>query len=179
MVEDGVIVGRIFKVPIAPQDRPWMWARPQPPHPTRRPIRADARGRDGGVRKEAGQPVCLSLILFSWNKEWNISQPRASTIFILRAFSYPHRKRLLMWVGRQAFNQGKRPSWKLGRGRARSAAGVRSVECVNFRVAPFARAANSLLLLPPEDAPDFVEVGEAGIAVDHAMRRQRRVQLVG
>jgi hypothetical protein len=29
------------------------------------------------------------------------------------------------------------------------------------------------------NAPDFVEVGEAGIAVDHAMRRQRRVQLVG
>ena len=53
------------------------------------------------------QPACLSLILFSWNKEWNISQPRASAIFILRAFSYPHRKRLLMWVGRQAFNQGK------------------------------------------------------------------------
>jgi len=29
------------------------------------------------------------------------------------------------------------------------------------------------------DAPDFVEVGEAGIAVDDAMRRQPRVQLVG
>jgi hypothetical protein len=29
------------------------------------------------------------------------------------------------------------------------------------------------------DAPDFVEVGEAGIAVDDATRRQRRVQLVG
>jgi hypothetical protein len=29
------------------------------------------------------------------------------------------------------------------------------------------------------DAPDFVEVGEAGVAVGHAMRRQRRVQLVG
>jgi hypothetical protein len=29
------------------------------------------------------------------------------------------------------------------------------------------------------DAPDFVELGEAGIAVDHVMRRQRRVQLVG
>jgi hypothetical protein len=29
------------------------------------------------------------------------------------------------------------------------------------------------------DAPDFVEVGEAGIAVDDAMRHQRRVQLVG
>jgi hypothetical protein len=32
---------------------------------------------------------------------------------------------------------------------------------------------------PRGDAPDFVEVGEAGTAVDHAMRRQRRVQLVG
>ena len=29
------------------------------------------------------------------------------------------------------------------------------------------------------DAPDFVELGEAGIAMDDAMRRQRRVQLVG
>jgi hypothetical protein len=27
VLEDGVIVGRIFKVPIAPQDQPWMWAR--------------------------------------------------------------------------------------------------------------------------------------------------------
>jgi hypothetical protein len=26
---------------------------------------------------------------------------------------------------------------------------------------------------------DFVEVGEASIAVDHAMQRERRVQLVG
>ena len=32
---------------------------------------------------------------------------------------------------------------------------------------------------PFRDAPDFVEVGEAGIAVDDVMRRQRRVQLVG
>jgi hypothetical protein len=30
-----------------------------------------------------------------------------------------------------------------------------------------------------EDAPDFVEVGQAGIARDDAMRHQRRVQLVG
>ena len=29
------------------------------------------------------------------------------------------------------------------------------------------------------NAPHFVEVGEAGIAVDDATRRQRRVQLVG
>ena len=26
VLEDGVIVGRIFKVPIAPKDQPWMWA---------------------------------------------------------------------------------------------------------------------------------------------------------
>jgi hypothetical protein len=26
VLENGVIVGRIFKVPIAPEDRPWMWA---------------------------------------------------------------------------------------------------------------------------------------------------------
>jgi len=26
VLEDGVIVERIFKVPIAPQDQPWMWA---------------------------------------------------------------------------------------------------------------------------------------------------------
>jgi hypothetical protein len=26
VLDDGVIVGRIFKVPIAPQDRHWMWA---------------------------------------------------------------------------------------------------------------------------------------------------------
>jgi hypothetical protein len=29
------------------------------------------------------------------------------------------------------------------------------------------------------DAPDFVEVGEAGVAVSDAMRHQRCVQLVG
>jgi hypothetical protein len=26
VLRNGVIVGRIFLVPIAPQDRPWMWA---------------------------------------------------------------------------------------------------------------------------------------------------------
>jgi hypothetical protein len=26
VLENGVVVGRIFKVPIAPQDQPWMWA---------------------------------------------------------------------------------------------------------------------------------------------------------
>jgi hypothetical protein len=26
MLDDGIVVGRIFKVPVAPPDRPWMWA---------------------------------------------------------------------------------------------------------------------------------------------------------
>jgi hypothetical protein len=26
VLENGVVVGRIVKVPVAPQDRPWMWA---------------------------------------------------------------------------------------------------------------------------------------------------------
>jgi hypothetical protein len=26
VLEDGVVVGRIFQVPVAPADRPWMWA---------------------------------------------------------------------------------------------------------------------------------------------------------
>ena len=32
--------------------------------------------------------------------------------------------------------------------------------------------------IPAGDAPDFVEVGEVGIAVDDAMRHQRCLQLV-
>jgi hypothetical protein len=30
MLEDGVVVGRIFLSPGAPQERPWMWARGNP-----------------------------------------------------------------------------------------------------------------------------------------------------
>jgi hypothetical protein len=54
VLEDGVIVGRIFKVPIAPQDRPWMWASGHNGHVRRAAhgLRADAGGRDGGVRQE-------------------------------------------------------------------------------------------------------------------------------
>jgi hypothetical protein len=37
----------------------------------------------------------------------------------------------------------------------------------------------NLPVIQSGDAPDFVEVGEAGIAMHDAMRRQRRVQLVG
>ena len=41
----------------------------------------------------------------------------------------------------------------------------------SFRLSDYAK-----LAFGSGDAPDFVEVGEAGIAVDHAMRRQRAVQ---
>ena len=53
MLEDGVIVGRIFMLPIAPQDRPWMWASGHNGH-----IRRAARGYEPtreaaiGVRQE-------------------------------------------------------------------------------------------------------------------------------
>lgn len=30
LLEDSVIVGRIFKVPIVSQDQPWMWAAGRP-----------------------------------------------------------------------------------------------------------------------------------------------------
>jgi hypothetical protein len=38
------------------------------------------------------------------------------------------------------------------------------------------RTVYKVIVAALRDAPDFVEVGEAGIAVDHAMRRQLAVQ---
>ena len=35
VLENGVVIGRIFKVPIAPAERPWMWA----------------SGHDGNIRR--------------------------------------------------------------------------------------------------------------------------------
>ena len=62
VVENGVIVGRIFKVPIAPGDRPWMWASGHNGHIRRGPrIRADPRGCDGGVRQELAARVIATL----------------------------------------------------------------------------------------------------------------------
>ena len=37
VLEDGVIVGRIFKVPIAPADKPWMWMWASNDHEGRQP----------------------------------------------------------------------------------------------------------------------------------------------
>jgi hypothetical protein len=52
VLENGVVVGRIFKVPVAPPDRPWMWASGHSAATIKRSprLRAHARGRDGGVR---------------------------------------------------------------------------------------------------------------------------------
>jgi hypothetical protein len=53
VLENGVVVGRIFKVPVAPQDRPWMWTSGHNGEIRRGAwIRADARSRDVGVRRE-------------------------------------------------------------------------------------------------------------------------------
>jgi hypothetical protein len=59
VLEDGVIVGRIFKVPIAPQDQPWMWASGPQWGDTPRSLRlqADARGGNGSVREELAEGV--------------------------------------------------------------------------------------------------------------------------
>ena len=52
VLEDGVVVGRIFKMLVAPENRPWMWASGRNGDLRRATwLRADARGRDGGVRE--------------------------------------------------------------------------------------------------------------------------------
>jgi hypothetical protein len=65
VVEDGVIVGRIFKVPIAPEDRPWMWASGHNGYIRRAAhgYRGDARGGDGGVQEELAAGIICTEIL--------------------------------------------------------------------------------------------------------------------
>jgi hypothetical protein len=58
VLENGVIVGRIFKVPIAPQDRHWMWA----------------SGRNGHIRRAAHgyEPThegAMAAFAKSWRQE--------------------------------------------------------------------------------------------------------------
>jgi hypothetical protein len=57
VLEDGIVVGRIFKVPIAPPERPWMWASGDNGDISRADarLRADARGRHGRVRQELAE----------------------------------------------------------------------------------------------------------------------------
>jgi hypothetical protein len=59
VLEDGAVVGRIFRAPVAPSDREWMWASG---HSTDSVaggprLRSDARGGDGGVQVELGGVV--------------------------------------------------------------------------------------------------------------------------
>jgi hypothetical protein len=58
VVEDGVIVGRILKVPIAPQDRHWMWA----------------SGHNGEIRRathgyEATREAAMAAFAKSWRRQ--------------------------------------------------------------------------------------------------------------
>jgi hypothetical protein len=58
VVEEGVIVGRIFKVPIAPQDRPWMWR----------------SGHNGQIRRaahgyEPTREAAMAAFVKSWGRE--------------------------------------------------------------------------------------------------------------
>jgi hypothetical protein len=46
VLENDVVVGRIFLSPVAPDSRPWMWATGH-----NRQIRRAAHGSDGGVRQ--------------------------------------------------------------------------------------------------------------------------------
>jgi hypothetical protein len=55
VLEDGVIVGRIFKVPIAPPDRPWMWA----------------SGHNGDIRRAAhGYEPTREAAMAAFAKSW-------------------------------------------------------------------------------------------------------------
>jgi hypothetical protein len=58
VVEAGVIVGRIFKVPVAPQDRHWMWV----------------SGHNGDIRRaahgyEPTREAAMAAFAKSWRRE--------------------------------------------------------------------------------------------------------------
>jgi hypothetical protein len=58
VLEDGVVVGRIFLSPGAPQARPWMWASGHNGDIRRGVrLRADTRGGDGGIREKLAEGV--------------------------------------------------------------------------------------------------------------------------
>jgi hypothetical protein len=53
VLEDGVIVGRIFKVPIAPAERLWMWA----------------SGHNGDIRRGAHGFEPMAAFAKSWRRK--------------------------------------------------------------------------------------------------------------
>jgi hypothetical protein len=59
VLENGVGVGRIFTVPVAPQDRPWMWA----------------SGHNGEIRRAAhGYEPTREAAMAAFVKSWRRSQ---------------------------------------------------------------------------------------------------------
>jgi hypothetical protein len=58
VLADGKLVGRIFKVPIAPQDRTWMWA----------------SGHNGHIRRAAhGYEATREAAIAAFSKSWRRS----------------------------------------------------------------------------------------------------------
>jgi hypothetical protein len=63
VLENGVVVGRIFKVPIAPADRPWMWA----------------SGHNGEIRRAAhGYEPTREAAMAAFARAGGGSDPRAT-----------------------------------------------------------------------------------------------------
>jgi hypothetical protein len=81
-LEDGVVVGSIFKVPVAPRERPWVWASGHNGDPPQGGacLRADARGCDGGVRKELAALTEATA---------TIKNPTTGTITVYRRHNKP------------------------------------------------------------------------------------------
>jgi hypothetical protein len=63
VLADGAVVGRIMKVHAAPVGAPWMWTLAFGHHEDRTAarLRADARGRDGGVREKLAAGVVSKI----------------------------------------------------------------------------------------------------------------------
>jgi hypothetical protein len=58
VLEDGVVVGRIFKVPVAPADRPWMWV----------------SGHNGDLRRAAhGYEQTREAAMAAFAKSWQMT----------------------------------------------------------------------------------------------------------
>jgi hypothetical protein len=55
VLEGGAVIGRIFKVPVAPPDRPWMWA----------------SGHNGDIRRAArGYAATREAAMAAFAKSW-------------------------------------------------------------------------------------------------------------
>jgi hypothetical protein len=67
VLEDGIIVGRIFKVPIAPEDRPWMWASGH-----NRAMRRAAHGY------ELTRETAMQAFARSWHREKRLARPSSA-----------------------------------------------------------------------------------------------------